>query len=245
MPGIRPSAARRFLPTRRILWLLLLCAGLALLLSVDALHEALHHLLEAARPWIAAHPLPGAAAFILLSALSAVLAFFSTAVLVPVAVYNWGMAAAVALLWAGWLLGGACTFAIGRHLGRPLLRGLASERLIGFYRRRLDAEIGFATVVLLQLALPSEAPGYLCGLLRVRFSTYLAALALAELPFAVGTVLLGESVLRQRSGWLLVLAAAGGALMLVAWLALSRRLRAGPPGTGAARPTGNQGSRGG
>lgn len=228
MPHIRFFAAHRVLPVRRIAWLLLLCAGLALLLSVDALHEALQRLLEAARPWIAAHPLPGAAAFVLLSALSAMLAFFSGAVLVPVAVYNWGMVATVALLWTGWLLGGACTFAIGRHLGRPLLHGLASERVIGFYRRRLDAEVGFATVLLLQLALPSEVPGYLCGLLRVRFATYLAALALAELPFVVGTVLLGESVLRQRSGWLLGLAFAGGVLMLVAWLALSRRLRAMP-----------------
>lgn len=228
MPAAPIHAAGRLLPPRQIVWLLLLCAGLALLLTVDALHGALHGLLEAARPWIAAHPLSGTVAFVLLSALSAVFAFFSSAALVPVAVYNWGIAAAVALLWTGWLLGGACTFALGRHLGRPLLRSLASERLIRFYSRRLDAEVGFATVLLLQLALPSEVPGYLCGLLRVRFATYLAALAVAELPFAVGTVLLGESVLRQRSGWLLALAIAGAALMLAAWFALSRRLRTSP-----------------
>ena len=80
-------------------------------------------------------------------------------------------------------------------------------------------------MVLLQLALPSELPGYLFGLLRLRFTTYLAALALAEIPFAVGTVLVGESVVEQRGVTLLLLGAIGAAISVYALLQLRRRLQ--------------------
>jgi uncharacterized membrane protein YdjX (TVP38/TMEM64 family) len=83
--------------------------------------------------------------------------------------------------------------------------------------------MSFPTVLLLQFALPSEIPGYLLGILRVRFRIYLAALALVELPYAVGTVLLGESIVQQRAEWLLVLgAAAVGVAAIAAYLLRSR-----------------------
>ncbi|MFD0739635.1 VTT domain-containing protein [Lysobacter koreensis] len=188
---------------RRALALLLVFAALAALLSVDALYAGLLQLLTAAQPWIAAHPGWGQLLFVLLSALSAMLAFFSSAVLVPAAVYSWGKPVTAVLLWLGWLLGGLGAYGIGRALGRPLLGGSGAERLSGFYRQRLSARVGVPVVFLLQLGLPSEIPGYLCGLLQVRLRVYLAALALAELPYAIGTVWVGESILQREGGWLL------------------------------------------
>lgn len=212
-------------PRHRALALLLVFAAAAALLTIEPLHDALLQLLAAAEPVIAAHPVIGMLLFVLLSALSAMLAFFSAALLVPVAVYSWGQPATMLLLWLGWLLGGLCAYAVGSGLGRPLLATMGATRLLAFYRERLPGQVPFALVLLLQLALPSEIPGYLFGLLRVRLRTYLAALALAEIPFVVGTVLVGESVVAQRGGMLLLLGTVGAGISLYALWLLRRRLR--------------------
>jgi len=216
------------LPSRSRWWralaLLVVCGIAAVVFSFDAVHDALLRVLAMAEPVIAAHPRVGAVAFVVLSAVSAMLAFFSSAVLVPVAVVTWDRWVTIVLLWLGWLLGGICAYSIGRWLGRPLVNTIASARLIAFYQRKVSADVGFPMVLLLQFALPSEIPGYLFGLLRVRFRTYLAALALAEIPYAVGTVLLGESLVRQQGGWLLALGVIGAGISLIAAWLLHRRL---------------------
>jgi uncharacterized membrane protein YdjX (TVP38/TMEM64 family) len=209
--------------------ILLAFVALAGLLSIDRVHVWLHAVLTAATPSVAAHPLLGRVVFVLLAAASAVLAFFSSAVLVPGAVYAWGKAATIALLWLGWTFGGAFTYAIGRVMRRPLLRTLGASKRFESYLRRIPSTIRWPLVLLLQLALPSEVPGYLCGFLRVRFAVYLSALALAEMPYAIGTVLVGETVLQRRPGWLLVLGAAGVLLSLGAYRLLHRQLDRRPP----------------
>jgi uncharacterized membrane protein YdjX (TVP38/TMEM64 family) len=211
-------------PRYRVLVLLLVFALVAVLLTIEPLHDALLLMLAAAEPVIAAHPVAGMLVFVLLSALSAMVAFFSSALLVPVAVYSWGQPVTMLLLWSGWLLGGLCAYAIGASLGRPLLTSIGAARLLAFYRERLPGQVPFVLVLLLQLALPSEIPGYLFGLLRMRMRTYLAALALAEIPFVVGTVLVGESVVEQRGGMLLLLGALGVGISLCTLALLRRRL---------------------
>jgi hypothetical protein len=54
---------------------------------------------------------------------------------------------------------------------------------------------------------------------------YLVVLALVEALFAVGTVLLGESLIRRERGWLMVLGGLGIGLSLLAVHRLHRRLR--------------------
>jgi len=228
-PCMDSSSDRSLIPRagqqwRRALALLLACALLVVLLSFDSLYALLQQGLEAAKPVIQGHPLWGGVLFVLLSAASALLAFFSTALLVPVAVYSWGRAITIALLWLGWLLGGVCAYGMGRAVGRPLVRSLSSTRLGDIYLARLPAHVDLPIALLIQIALPSELPGYLFGLLRVRFRIYLAALALVELPFAVGTVLLGENLIRRQGGWLLALAALGIGSSLLALYLLQRRL---------------------
>lgn len=202
----------------------LICVSLALLLSVDEAYESLQRTLSAAEPLIAGHPYLGAVAFVLLAAISAVLAFFSSALLLPAAVYTWGTTVTLVLLWLGWLLGGIGTYALGRVLRRPRLAAQKTPSQIDFYRQRVPGEVSFALVLLLYLALPSEIPGYVCGYLGVRLRTFIAALALAELPYAVGAVLLADGAVNRHIGWMVSLGLIGAALSLYALRVLHRRL---------------------
>ena len=52
---------------------------------------------------------------------------------------------------------------------------------------------------------PSEIPGYVLGILRYRFSLYLTALAITELPYVIGVIYLGESFLKGDSTIIIVL----------------------------------------
>ncbi len=208
----------------RAVAVVLLCTSVALLLSVDAVYETLQRALSAAEPLIAAHPVLGAVAFVLLAAVSAILAFFSSALLLPAAVYAWGSAVTFVLLWLGWLLGGVGTYALGHALRRPERDASRTPGQFRFYLRRLRGNVTFVLVLLLCLALPSEVPGYLCGYLGVRLRTYFAALALAELPYAVGAVLIAEGVVNRDIGWLVAFGVVGAALSLYALRVLHDRL---------------------
>lgn len=222
---MQPHSHRKAL--LRALAIVLACGVVAALLSVDSVYAGLQRVLLAAEPLIAAHPVLGAVAFVVLAAASAVLAFFSSALLVPAAVFTWGQWLTGALLWLGWWLGGLFAYSVGRAL-----RGASTDpdgRPPGRFAAYLPAPtqpLGFPLVLLWQLVLPSEIPGYVCGWLRVPRRTYLAAVAVAELPYAAGAVLLGESVVQRNTGWLLAL----GVLAAVLVYALVRMLQARQPG---------------
>ncbi len=210
-----------------MLMLALLLGGLVLLVSSDAAHQRLTWVLEATTPLISAHPIRGAVLFVAFSALSAMLAFFSSAVLVPVAVQTWGELGTVVLLWLGWILGGSCAYGLARAWGRSVIRFLTSERALARHDARFSPQTPFGLVLLFQLAVPSELPGYVLGLARYPFSRYLAVVAIAELPYAIGAVFLGASVLNRRLGLLLTL---GAFAILVSALALRMlRKRVAPP----------------
>lgn len=213
---------------RRALGLLLVGGLIAAIAGSDVLHEPLARLLAVTERMIAASPIAGAGLFILFAALSGVLAFFSSAVIVPVAVHAWGPVRCALLLWLGWILGGACTYAIGRFLGRPVVGRLASRDLLDRYERKLGRDAPFGLVVLFQLAMPSEVPGYLLGLARYSFVRYIAVVAAGELPYALGTVLLGDSLVHRRVVPALLLGAAAALLSALAYARLHRRLAAEP-----------------
>lgn len=183
--------------------------ALVLLARSDVLHESVLGLLEAARDVIDVHPIAGPLAFVALSAASAMLGFVSSVALVPAALLSWGPIITGLLLWIGWLLGGLAAYAVAAWLGRPALRWLIPSGALSRYRNWLDRRPSFASVVILQLALPSEVPGYLLGLARYPVERYFAALAIAELPYVVGTVLLGLSFVERRIEMMIVLTVAG------------------------------------
>lgn len=184
--------------------------------SSETPREWMNQLLAAAEGVVRAHPRAGMFTFVALAAASAILAFFSSAIVVPVGVKAWGEGWTFVLLWTGWLLGGALTYAIGRFLGRGAIRLLVSEERVSFYEQRVGRRVGFPMVLLFQLALPSEIPGYVLGTLRYPFGRFLLALAIAELPFAVGATYLGWTFLRGNYVLLLTVGAAGIAISAAA-----------------------------
>jgi uncharacterized membrane protein YdjX (TVP38/TMEM64 family) len=240
MPGKFLTEARiRGLPAhpgaiwRRALILALLCGALAAAAASADLHAALMALLESGSEIIARHPLLGALLFVVFAALSAMLAFVSAAVVVPVAVYVWGAPLSMLLLWLGWILGGACAYGVGRLLGRQVVAWLTMQAALERLEQRIRAGASFGLIVLIQFALPSEIPGYVLGVTRYDFGRYLLAFAVAELPYAVLTVLLGENFVARRGGMVL---AAGAALVVAgvgAYYLLRRKWYTGAGGQAA------------
>jgi uncharacterized membrane protein YdjX (TVP38/TMEM64 family) len=208
---------------RRLLGAVVALGVAVLVVSSGELHAAITGAFAAARGIIATYPVAGMALFVLLAALSAMVAFFSSAVLVPVGVLAWGTAGTFALLWLGWFLGGVAAYAIGRHFGRRVLLWVVRDESLQRYERRLARHAPFPVLVLLQMALPSEVPGYLVGVMRYPFGRYVAALAVAELPFALGAVLLGDSFIRGDTLRLVAVGLVGILLSVSAVLAWQQR----------------------
>lgn len=223
-PAPAPSRGRR----RRVVVVALLAVVLVIVVSSRPLHEGLISLLTSAQSVIVRYPIAGPAVFVVLSALSAMLAFMSSAILVPVGVQTWGAERCIAMPWVGWMLGGLASYGLARGLGGPIIRRLGAERALADYQHRITRNAPFGVVLLFQLALPSELPGYVLGLAGYPLSRYLAALALVELPYAVGTVLLGAGLVERKLGWIVVLGSAAVLTAVLSIRALQRRLPAGP-----------------
>jgi uncharacterized membrane protein YdjX (TVP38/TMEM64 family) len=211
---------------KHALSLALLIAALAALASSDTLHQLFLRAVNMAEGVITAYPTLGISLFIVFSALSAMIAFFSTAVITPVAVETWGAPLSILFLWIGWMLGGMCAYSVGRTLGRGVVRALTSVEALDRFEHRISSRAPFGLVLLFQFAMPSEVPGYLLGLVRYPFHKYVTILGMVELPFAIGTVLLGASFLQQRTAMLLAIGAVGVGATTWAIYALQKRLSA-------------------
>jgi uncharacterized membrane protein YdjX (TVP38/TMEM64 family) len=196
---------------RRAAILVVVSAALAAFASSSNLHEALLNALLATDEIIDEHVVAGAIAFVIFAAVSAMFAFVSVAFVIPAVVFAWGTPSAVGLLWLGWILGGVATYSIGRFLGRPVVRWLATEDVLHRWERQIPRNAPIWLIVLLQLALPSEIPGYVLGLLRFPFSQCLLAIAIAELPYALATVYLGVNFVEGHGALIL----GGGMLIAV------------------------------
>jgi uncharacterized membrane protein YdjX (TVP38/TMEM64 family) len=124
------------------------------------------------------------------------------------------------LLWVGWIVGGALSFAAGRGFGRPMLRWAVPASALQKFESHVHRDMPFYVVLLFQAAVPSEVPGYLLGTVGYRFDRYLIALAIAELPFAAATILLSESLVANRawtlwiSGAMLIVVSIGAIVLL-------------------------------
>jgi len=114
------------------------------------------------------------------------------------------------------------SFLVGRYLGRSVVAMLLGESRLSSWETQVGQHTKFIHILLFQAAVPSEIPGYVLGILRYRFAFYLAALAIAELPYALGTVFLGESFLKGES---LVIVAIGAATILLSVIAFQALIR--------------------
>lgn len=198
---------------------------LAVIASSEDLHEALLEVLTVTQEVISQYPILGASLFVAFAAISAMLTFVSIAIIVPAAVFTWGEPLSMLLLWVGWILGGVATYNIGRFFGRPVVRWLTANQALHRFEHRVQRDAPFWLVLILQLALPSEIPGYVLGLARYSFPRYLLALGIAELPYTVATVYIGTSFVERRGAALLAAGVAIAVLSVVMFYVLRRVTR--------------------
>lgn len=201
----------------RLTALLLVLAAAAVVVTSEGVRAQLQDVMQHTSAVIREYPLLGALLFVLVSALSAMVMFFSSVVLVPVGIEAWGEIGCLLLLWLGWFLGGVLTYTIGRRFGRPVVARLIAEQDLRTFEQRMSRNTGFVAALLVQLAFPSDVVGYVFGLLQFPRRIYLAALLCAELPYAAGTVFLGAAVLEQRWTWLLGGLVCGAIVLLWQW----------------------------
>jgi uncharacterized membrane protein YdjX (TVP38/TMEM64 family) len=221
---VRDSVPHLSLGWRRLLFGVALVSLLGFVVSSQSAHAALLRFLDGVSRTAALHPGLAAILVVLFSGFAAMAAFVSSWLVVPLAVGTWGATVALLLVWGGWILGGAASYAIGRWFGPAAARYLGFGSLLARYEERVSHRTPFLLAFLFQLALPSEVRGYLFGLGRYAFGQYLLSLALAELPFGVATIYLGAGIVQ---GSLKLVAAMGAALVLMsvwAGYALRRRL---------------------
>ena len=200
---------------------------LVVLAGLIAASDTLHGKTEAIVAWIenliAQAPLLGMLAFLLLAMLSAMVAFFSSALFAPIAIVAWGKTACFLLLWCGWFLCGVASYCVGRFLGRAVAATIVGDDRITAWEGQVSSRTRFIHVLFFQAVVPSEVPGYVLGVLRYRVLFYLAALGITELPYAVATVYLGDSFLKGESGVFILLGIA--AITLAAFVVqIHRRL---------------------
>lgn len=208
--AIRRNLQRHLL----ILGALIIVVGLVA--ASDTMHDKIQEIIVWIEGIISEAPFLGMLVFVLLAMLSAMVAFFSSALLAPVAIVAWGEAACLALLWLGWCLGGVLSFCIGRFLGRSAVARIIGEEKIAAWRNTVSERTKFVHILFFQAVVPSEIPGYLLGILRYRFLVYLAALGITEIPYALATVYLGESFLEGHSAIIILVGV--GVLVLAAFL---------------------------
>lgn len=197
--------------------MVLAVAALVAVSTSAPLHARVTGLIAYAQPAIDAHPIWGAVVFTALAAISSMLMFVSSVALVPLGVGAWGAPLTVLLLWTGWFIGGILTFSIGRHLGQPIVRRMLSVAQMERYGHIAAPNAPFATVLLIQLAVPSDVAGYFFGIAGIRRRVFLPALALAELPYALGSVYLGAAFLERNTAALLGVGAVVIAMALWQW----------------------------
>lgn len=204
-----------------VLGSLIIIAGL--IAASDTLHDKTETVIVWTEGVISQAPLLGMLVFVLLAMLSAMLAFFTSALLAPVAIYAWGEIGTLALLWVGWCLGGIVSYCIGRFLGRSAVATIIGGQTLANWRGLVSERMRFVHVLLFQAVVPSEIPGYLLGILRYRFLIYLAALGITEIPYAIATVYLGESFLEGNSA-VFILVGIGFFVFATVLLQFHRRL---------------------
>ena len=229
MRSVRPALWSH----RRVIALGLVLTIAVLLVLARPVHAWLLSLFAQAESAIRQREAWGMIVFVLLAALSAMVAFVSSAVLVPAAIYVWGPVVCFLLLWTGWFLGGLAGYTIGRYLGRPVVERFVRPGALARHEGWARSGKTLAPILMIQLGVPSDLASYVFGLVRCRFTVFVVALALAEIPYAMGAVYLGTSFLERRIVPLVALGLAGALLSI--W-AVHRMYRSRPPDPPPAGP---------
>ncbi len=200
---------------RSLAWFWLAIAAAVTALTLLSYSNTFRHLLDSVTGWakdlIGSNPILGAVVFFLFSMISAMLAFISSAVLVPAANLVWGRLVTFALLWGGWIAGGIVAFFVGR-LARPLLIRVGYKHTLERYQHYVSRRSKFWMVLVLCFAVPSEIPGYVLGGAHYPFWKFVVAIGLSEAVYALALVFAGDTLLGAKRLQLVLIA---GAVLLI------------------------------
>lgn len=215
----------------------MLVVVLAVLIArTDALHQAILDVLAVTERLIREYPRSGMLVFVVLSSLSAMLTFFSSVALVPMGVYVWGPQTTMLLLLTGGSIGGMFGYWLSRSLGRRLVKRLFPDAPLRKYEEFFQTRARWSTIMLFRIALQSELPSYVMGLVRYPFLRYVFIIVLGELPYVIAIVYLGEAFLQRNAALFVGVFVAAIALTLLAWRRLQREMRTPPPPSAEAQP---------
>ena len=157
----------------------------------DYFYGAIHFL----EKYINDYPVFGLAAFIGLSAASAVISPFTSVPLIPVAIIIFGKFLTFSSLWFGWILGGVLSYLLGLYAVRPLVIKIFSDEKIDKYQKAFSQKSNFWLVLLFRSSVPAEIPGPVLGALKYSPLKFTFATAIAELPYAIAIVYASNSLL--------------------------------------------------
>jgi uncharacterized membrane protein YdjX (TVP38/TMEM64 family) len=102
---------------------------------------------------------------------------------------------------------------------------LTTNAALNRVERRIRPGTPFHLILLFQLALPSEIPGYVLGLAKYPFGKFVLALALAELPYTIAAVYLGAGFVDAQVGVVLAVGLSVAMLSVGAFYLLRRSWR--------------------
>lgn len=208
----------------------LLAAVILLVIGVsssDTLHHAVLDVLSAAESVMRAYPRSGMLLFLALAALSAMLSFFSSAALVPVGIYVWGPTTTILLLWSGGMIGGVGGYWFARTLGRRAVKRMFPAEPLRRYETFFATRAHWQTILLFRIALQSELPSYVLGLVRYPMVRYLPIIVLAEALFVMLEIWLGEAFLERSGATFAAVLVIMVALTVWAWKRLQREMEGG------------------
>lgn len=210
---------------RRVLLLVLVIAVVVAVSTSDVLHHAFVDVLTIAERVMREYPRAGMAIFLVLAAFSAMLSFFSASALVPIGVFVWGPTTTALLLWVGGVSGGTAGYWIARTLGRRIVKRLVPEAPFRRYEAFFRDRARWQTILLFRVALQSELPSYVLGALKYPFERYVPMMILAELPYVLFAVYLGEALIERNAAFFALALVLGVSLTVLAFRALQREMR--------------------
>ncbi len=211
---------------RRIVILVIVLVAVFLVARSDTIHHAVLDVLGEAEELMHEYPRSGMLLFVVLAAFSAMLTFFSSTALVPIGVYVWGPTTTMLLLLIGGVSGGTAGYWASHTWGRRLVKRIFPSARFRRYETFFRNSARWRTILLFRVALQSELPSYVLGLVRYPFKKYLPIMILGELPYVVLVVYLGEKLLERNSGVFAAVLILGLTLTALALWLLHREMTA-------------------
>ena len=169
-----------------------------------------------------AHAALGVAVFFLSSVVAVLAPMLTNLPLMPLAVLAWGPAWAGTILLAGWIVGAALSFTLGRHVRSLILRPFPAVLRHAGIGRLIEPGHEMRSLILLRMTFPVDVLSYALGLFsrRTTLAQNIVSTTLGAAPFAVLFALF--PTLSDRAQLAVFAASVFGFVLYVTWV-LRRR----------------------